>query len=37
MGREFLDIFTDWSSDYDEFVEGKIQNTKPFLKVIKIF
>lgn len=23
MGREFLDIFTDWSSDYDEFVEGK--------------
>lgn len=23
MGREFLDIFTDWSSDYDDFVEGK--------------
>lgn len=22
MGREFLDIFTDWSSDYDDFVEG---------------
>lgn len=23
MGREFLDIFTDWSNDYDDFVEGK--------------
>lgn len=22
MGREFLDIFTDWSRDYDDFVEG---------------
>ena len=23
MGREFLGIFTEWSSDYDDFVEGK--------------
>ncbi|ALV22010.1 MAG: class I SAM-dependent methyltransferase [Carnobacterium sp.] len=23
MGREFLEIFSDWSEDYDEFVEGK--------------
>lgn len=28
MGREFLDIFTDWATDYDDFVTGKDEDYK---------
>lgn len=28
MGREFLDIFTDWATDYDDFVTGKDEEYK---------
>lgn len=28
MGREFLDIFTDWANDYDDFVAGKNEEYK---------
>ncbi|MFL2105323.1 class I SAM-dependent methyltransferase [Desemzia sp. FAM 23991] len=28
MGREFLDIFTDWATDYDDFVTGEDEEYK---------
>ena len=32
MGREFLDVFSEWANDYDTFVEGQDPAYQPVFK-----